>query len=165
MTVFTIGHSNAAIDRFLDLLRQHRIEVLVDTRSQPYSRYVPQFNRESLSATLQLAGLGYLYMGDSLGGRPAERQYYREDGKVDYDLLAEAPFYLAGLGQLKKQAETGRVAVLCSEADYHKCHRYWLITRSLAGEGVEVRHILHSGEMATTDPKEFESSSDQLRLF
>jgi uncharacterized protein (DUF488 family) len=48
MTIYTIGHSHTAIERFVDLLRLHPIQVLIDTRSQPYSRYAPQFNRKSL---------------------------------------------------------------------------------------------------------------------
>lgn len=165
MIIYTIGHSNATMDHFLDLLRQHQIGVLVDTRTQPYSRYAAQFNRDPLKASLQQAGIQYLFRGDTLGGRPADAQYYQADGKVNYDRLAEAPFYLEGLEQLKKQAEAYRVALLCSEADYRKCHRYWLITRSLVGKGVKVRHILHSGELVETRPDEFIPSVEQLRLF
>ncbi|MBI2875313.1 MAG: DUF488 domain-containing protein [Candidatus Tectomicrobia bacterium] len=165
MILYTVGHGNATIDQFLDLLRQHHIDVLVDVRTQPYSRYASQFNRDPLRASLQQVGIQYLYLGDALGGRPADVQYFWADGKVNYDRLTKAPFYLEGLERLKKQAEGHRVAVLCSEADYRKCHRYWLITRSLVGEGVEVRHILHSGELAETRPDEFTPPVEQLRLF
>jgi uncharacterized protein (DUF488 family) len=149
----------------VQLLTQCRIEVLVDTRSQPYSRYAPQFNRESLKTSLEQAHIKYLYLGDSLGGRPAEEQYYSPDGKVDYDRLAQAPFYLEGLERLKKGAEQYRLAIMCSEADYHKCHRYWLITRSLVAEGVCVQHILHSGEVVETGPTAFSHQTAQPRLF
>jgi uncharacterized protein (DUF488 family) len=163
--IYTIGHSHVPVEQFVSLLAQHQIEVLVDTRSQPYSRYAPQFNRESLKASLEQAGVKYLYMGDALGGRPADKQYYDADGKVDYDRLATAPFYLEGLERLKKGAEKYRLAIMCSEADYHKCHRYNLITRSLVAEGIPVRHILHSGEVVETDPEAFSIQADQLRLF
>jgi uncharacterized protein (DUF488 family) len=165
MTIYTLGHSNTTIDRFLDLLRRHQIQVLVDTRSQPYSRYVPQFNRESLQASLEHAGVKYLYMGDSLGGRPSDQTYYDPDGKVNYDRLAEAPFYLEGLKRLKEAAENTRLVVLCSEADYRKCHRYRLITRSLVAEGIEVKHLLHSGEVEDANPEVFSQPSEQLSLF
>lgn len=165
MTIYTIGHSSVAIDRFLALLTQHQIDVLVDTRSRPYSRYAPQFNRHSLKTSLQQAGIKYLYLGDRLGGRPAEPKYYRGDGEVDYDRLMKAPFYQEGIERLKKQREGSRAAIMCSEADYRKCHRYWLITRSLVGQGVEVHHLLHSGEVVHTRPDAFTSAADQLRLF
>lgn len=163
--IYTIGHSHAPIQQFVHLLTQCRIDVLVDTRSQPYSRYAPQFNRESLKASLEQAHIKYLYLGDALGGRPTEEPYYGPDGKVDYDRLAQAPFYREGLERLKKGAEAYRLAIMCSEADYRKCHRYWLITRSLVAEGVQVQHILHSGEVVETDPTAFRHHAAQPRLF
>lgn len=162
--IYTIGHGNAPIEQFVDLLKQQRIEVLVDARSQPYSRYAPQFNRESLRISLKQAGIRYLCLSDSLGGQPADKQYYDPDGKVDYDQLAAAPFYLQGLEQLKKEAGKYRLAIMCSEADYRNCHRYWLITRSLVAEGLKVHHILHSGELIETHPDAFSQQAKQLRL-
>jgi uncharacterized protein (DUF488 family) len=48
MTLYSIGHSNAEAEVFIGLLRRHAIELLVDTRAQPYSRYSPQFSRDAL---------------------------------------------------------------------------------------------------------------------
>jgi uncharacterized protein (DUF488 family) len=163
--IYTIGHGNASIEQFVDLLRQQRIEVLVDIRSQPYSRYALQFNRESLRDSLEQVGVKYLYLGDSLGGQPDEVQYYDPDGKVAYDRLAASPFYLQSLERLKQGAERYHLAVMCSEADYRKCHRYWLITRSLVAEGLKVQHILHSGELVQTQLDAFSQQAEQLRLF
>jgi uncharacterized protein (DUF488 family) len=164
MTIYTVGHSNIAIEGFVDLLRLHMIQLLADTRSQPYSRYAPQFNRKSLKSSLEYAGIAYLYLGDELGGRPRDARYYRPEGTVDYDQLAEALFYREGIERLKREA-TGRcLAVMCSEADYKNCHRYKLITRSLVKEGVEVHHILHSGGLAPTDLNDFHSELRQLGL-
>ena len=164
MTIYTIGHSHIAIERFVDLLRLHLIHVLVDTRSQPYSRYAPQFNRGSLKTSLQQAGITYLYLGDQLGGRPKSAQYYLPNGKVDYDRLEETPLYREGLERLKHAAEGHRLAIMCGEADYQNCHRYNLISRSLVKHGVEVHHILHSGDLAQTHPEEFRSEPRQLGL-
>jgi uncharacterized protein (DUF488 family) len=164
MTIYTVGHSNIAIARFVDLLRIHMIQVLVDTRSQPYSRYAPQFNRASLKTSLAYAGIAYLYLGDELGGRPRDARYYRPEGTVDYDQLAEAPFYREGIERLKREAAGRCLAVMCSEADYRHCHRYNLITRSLVKEGVEVQHILHSGGLDPTELNDFRSELRQLAL-
>ena len=163
--IYTIGHGNASIEQFVDLLKQQWIEVLVDIRSRPYSRYALQFNRESVKISLEQAGVKYLYLGDSLGGQPDDTQYYDSDGKVAYDRLASAPSYLQGLERLKQGAERYRLAIMCSEADYRKCHRYWLITRSLVAEGLKVQHILHSGELVQTDPDAFSQQAEQPRLF
>lgn len=162
MTVYTIGHSNIAIERFVDLLRLHLIQVLVDTRSQPYSRYAPQFNRESLKTSLQRAGIAYLYLGEELGGRPRDARYDLSGGQVDYDRLAEAPFYQEGLKQLQHEAEGHCLAMMCSEANYRHCHRYKLITRSLVKDGLEVCHILPSGNLEQTRADAFRPASRQL---
>ena len=118
MTIYTIGHSNITMARFIDLLRSHSIQVLVDTRSQPYSRYAPQFNREALQTSMAQAGIAYLHLGDQLGGRPRGARYYLPEGTVDYDRLAEAPFYREGVERLKHEAERHCLAIMCSEADY-----------------------------------------------
>jgi uncharacterized protein (DUF488 family) len=164
MTIYTIGHSNVAMARFIDLLRSYSIQVLVDTRSQPYSRYAPQFNRESLETSMEQAGIAYLHLGDQLGGRPRDARYYLSEGDVDYDHLADAPFYREGIERLKREA-TGRcLAIMCSEADYKNCHRYNLIARSLVKEGIGVHHILHSGALEPTDVNDFRAELRQLGL-
>jgi uncharacterized protein (DUF488 family) len=164
MSIYTIGHSNIAIARFLVLLRSYSIQVLVDARSQPYSRYAPQFNRESLKTSMEQAGIAYLHLGDQLGGRPRGARYYLPEGGVDYDHLAEAPFYREGIERLQREA-TGRcLVIMCSEADYKNCHRYNLITRSLVKEGIGVHHILRSGGLDSTDPSDCRAELRQLGL-
>lgn len=70
--VWTIGHSSHTPERFLELLRLHRIDVLVDTRSAPYSRFAPHFDRPALRDLINGGGIKYLYLGDALGGRPRD---------------------------------------------------------------------------------------------
>ena len=164
MTIYTIGHSNVALARFVDLLRSYAIQVLVDTRSQPYSRYAPQFNRKSLKTSMEHAGITYIHLGAQLGGRPRGARYYLAKGAMDYTRLAEAPFYREGIERLKLAAEDRCLAVMCSEADYKDCHRYKLITRSLVKEGIEVHHILHSGGLDPTNLNDFRSELHQFVL-
>jgi uncharacterized protein (DUF488 family) len=162
MTLYSIGHSNAEISAFLDLLLRYGVELLVDTRSQPYSRYSPQFNREALKASLGEAEIAYLFMGEQLGGRPQASEFYFESGKVDYERLAATPFYLSGIERLLALAEECRLAFMCSEADFKKCHRYWLITHTVVNRGIEVSHIMHSGELIISSASEFEPAQPSL---
>lgn len=162
MTLYSIGHSNAEISAFIDLLRRYEIAALVDTRSQPYSRYLPHFSREPLRQSLAEAGIDYVYLGKEIGGRPEDPKFYFQSGKVDYELVAQSPVYLAGIERLLALASERRVAFMCSEGDYKNCHRYWLITRTLVERGVEVLHILHSGEVAGSDKAEFEPEQPSL---
>lgn len=163
MSLYSIGHSNASIESFVALLRRHEIDLLADTRSKPYSRYNPHFRREPLKRSLKEHGIEYVFMGRALGGRPEDATYYFESGKVNFERLAEARFFQQGIERLIALGQDRRAAFMCAEADYKHCHRYWLITRTLLRRNVEVKHILHSGEVLTSKPAEFES--DQLSLF
>ena len=70
LTIFTIGHSNHSLEVFINLLQSHKIDVHVDVRSKPFSRFSPQFNKEGLEKTVKVSGIKYLFMGRELGGRP-----------------------------------------------------------------------------------------------
>ena len=161
LVIHAIGHSNHTTAAFVDLLRRHGITLVVDVRSQPYSRWVHQFNREILARALQDAGIAYRFMGDALGGRPADAALYDPDQeRPDYQRVEQTPVYQAGIDQLLDLAGTEQVAVMCSEGDHRHCHRHLLITQTLLGRGVRVLHIQPDG---TTVEGELEPQ--QLSLF
>ncbi|MEQ1903035.1 MAG: DUF488 domain-containing protein [Pirellulaceae bacterium] len=145
--LYTIGHSNHDQDRFIALLRQHGIEVLADVRSAPWSKYTPHFNRAVLEAALPPEGIRYLFLGDSLGGRPNGNDLYDEAGHVLYNRVALTELFRGGIDRLKKGIQTLRVAIMCSEEDPTVCHRFLLVTRVMADEGIEVRHIRGDGSV------------------
>ena len=145
--VFTIGHSNAAIEKLVSLLKNNGVQVLVDVRSVPYSRHVPQANREKVEEAVKNEGIKYLFMGDRLGGRPENVEVRDDLGNYDYSELAAAEGFKEGIGRLIRGACEHRICLLCSEEDPVKCHRGLLISRELAKLGVEVRHIRHDGKV------------------
>lgn len=163
MTVYTIGHSNVSIDAFLALLRHHQISVLVDARSRPYSGYNPHFSREPLKRALEDSGINYLFLGDRIGGKPTSKDFYHEDGRIDYQKLAASDLYLEGIEQVIDLCQSHKVCLMCAEADFRKCHRYWLITRTLVSRNFRVDHILQTGEIIISDQSDFDSQ--QLELF
>ena len=146
-TVFTIGHSNHPAEVFLELLLTHAIEEVVDVRSSPHSRYNPQFNRKTLQAALADTGVGYVFMGGELGGRPADPSCYDGAGRVQYDRLAETEAFNAGVRQVIQRASECRIALTCSEKEPLACHRTLLIARVLTARGVAVAHILADGSL------------------
>lgn len=141
LTVYTVGHSNQSMERFLDLLRQYKIEVLVDVRSAPYSRYVPHFNQRELQAAITDAGLRYVYLGVELGGRPADESLYDAEGHARYDLIAQTELFRSGIERVLRGAAQYCVALMCSEEDPSECHRRLLVARVLSQQGVDVQHI------------------------
>jgi uncharacterized protein (DUF488 family) len=149
--LFSIGHSNQSSEEFLRLLRLHGIEVVVDIRSQPYSKYATHFNHEDLKATVSAAGLKYLFLGKELGGRPEQEDFYDTDHHVLYERLAEAPLFQEGVERVKKGAEKFAVALMCSEEDPSVCHRHLLIGRVLMQQGVAYHHIRGDGRIQTEE--------------
>ena len=119
--VVTIGHSNHAPDTFAALLRQHGVNEVVDVRSAPYSRYLPHFNKEHLAESLEEAGIRYSFLGKELGGQPAERAFYDDDGRVMYDKLAATAAFKGGFEHVLDAAavhpstSSGRTAAECVE--------------------------------------------------
>ena len=145
--LWSIGHSNLAIERFIELLRAHAIALLADVRTAPYSRHWPQFNREDLAHSLQAAGITYVYLGRELGGKPEDPALRGPHGLPDYDAIAATALYQAGLAQLRACAARGRTAFMCSEGDPAHCHRERLVARSLRAAGWRVHHILTDGSI------------------
>jgi uncharacterized protein (DUF488 family) len=93
-------------------------------------------------------------MGDSLGGRPANRALYEEGQESpDYSRVAQDGAYLEGIERLLELATADRVAIMCAEGDHRKCHRSRLITPTLLEHGARVFHIHPDGTVAEAEPQ------------
>jgi len=143
--LFTIGHSNHSWERFLELLRLHRIEALGDVRSSPYSTRLPQFNRELIELALRGTGIRYVFLGEELGARRSERECY-VDGVARYDRVACTPAFRAGLERAKTGMHRFRLALMCAEKDPLECHRTILVCRHLR-DVAPIHHILANGTL------------------
>jgi uncharacterized protein (DUF488 family) len=146
--IFTIGHGTRPLTTFLQLLEQYSIEFVIDVRSIPYSTFNPQYRQPELVTAVRAAGFRYIYMGNSLGGRPTDPECYNSYGRLDYDLVRIQPFFLEGLERIVTAYEKGiRVALLCSESKPANCHRSKLIGKSLQQRGIPVQHIDEEGTL------------------
>ena len=144
---FTLGHSNHAIEDWLALLVRHGVDVVVDIRSSPYSKYAPHFDKELMQRSLEKAGIRYLYLGAELGGRPANQAYYDASGHVLYGRLCGDAAFKAAIVRLESGMERYRVALLCGEEDPAHCHRRLLIGRVLTERGHTMLHIRGDGRL------------------
>jgi uncharacterized protein (DUF488 family) len=144
--VFTIGHSNLEIGKFVALLKEHGIQAIADVRSSPYSQYNPQFNREPLQKSLQEHGIAYVFLGQELGARRSERECYLE-GRADYGLISQTPAFKRGIERVTQGAAKMRVALMCAEKDPIDCHRCILVTPHLRQQGLQVLHLLSDGSL------------------
>jgi uncharacterized protein (DUF488 family) len=148
MIVYTIGHSNHPIERFLALLQQHEITAIADVRSTPYSRRNPQFNSKSLAAALEARSIAYVSLGKELGARSEDPSCY-EDGRVQYRRLAQTPLFNLGIERVMTGTERYRIALMCAEKEPLDCHRTLLVSRALETKGADIIHILADGNSET----------------
>lgn len=150
--IYTVGYGSRSIDEFIDVLQEHEIAYLIDVRSAPYSRYKPEFSKEALEAELQRRGIRYVFMGETLGGRPDDEDCYDMDGKVDYTKLKLTESYLSGIQRLQAAFDQQqRVALMCSEGKPENCHRSKLIGESLEEQHIRVMHIDENDELQSHD--------------
>ncbi len=151
LPIYTIGYGAREIEAFIAVLKEHQIAYLVDVRSRPYSRYKPDFSKESLSAHLERAGIRYVFMGDTLGGQPDDQSCY-VDGKVVYEKVAATSFYQKGIARLEDAfRQRLPVALMCSEGKPQQCHRSKLIGKTLVEAGIPILHIDENDRLITHD--------------
>jgi uncharacterized protein (DUF488 family) len=149
-TLYTIGHSIHSIEHFVALLVGHGITAVCDVRSQPYSRFNPQYNRERLKHALEQSAIAYVFLGEELGARRKEPSCY-EGGKVQYDRVAQTASFREGLGRVQDGMKKFRIALMCAEKDPIECHRTILVARHIEAAGVRVEHILGDGSLESHD--------------
>ena len=159
MKLFTIGHSNHQFSRFVELLEASSIDMVIDVRSLPRSRFNPQFDRETLERALLPHGIEYAFAGQFLGGRPRDPGCYKArvlpaEGadylhEVDYPEVMKRDWFRKGIERLVELTEDHTATVMCSEENPAECHRHHLIYKYLRDNysEIDVRHIRGDGKV------------------
>jgi uncharacterized protein (DUF488 family) len=145
MNIWTVGHSTRSGEEFVEILKAHDVEVLVDVRTFPGSRRYPQFNKGELEGSLNKNQIEYKHE-PRLGGRRTPRPDSHNTawnnaqfrGYADH---METEDFKSGVQDLLELSASARVAVMCAEAVWWRCHRS-LIADYLKAEGHEVVHII-----------------------
>lgn len=165
LPIYTIGYGKREIGEFITLLKANDITYLIDVRSEPYSRHKPAFSKDALVHHLKKNGIGYVFMGDSLGGRPSDPNC-STNGKVDYEKVRQMPFFQAGIGRLQKAHQQKLpIALMCSEGKPEICHRSKLIGKTLHAQGIPLAHIDENGQLMTQEAVERRLDNGQKPLF
>ncbi len=147
--VWTLGHSNRSLQEFLEILRAHGIERVIDVRRFPASRKWPHFDAAALAASLPAAGIAYVGMPE-LGGRRRPRadsphRAWRTEGFRGYADFMDTPEFATALEKLVALARERSSALMCAEALPWRCHRS-LIADALMARGREVIEVLSEKE-------------------
>ena len=144
-TVLTIGHSTRTLEEFIRLLQAHAVTRVVDVRTVPRSRHNPQFNRDTLPASLKAAGIGYTHMAELGGLRhttlDSPNTGWRNASFRGYADYMQTPEFGKALDELIQLAKQDRIAVMCAEAVPWRCHRS-LIADALLVRGIQTEDIL-----------------------
>lgn len=155
--IFTIGHGGRSIAEFFSLLNKYEIQYLIDVRSSPYSKYFPHFNQQNLDVVSKKYGVKYIFMGDTLGGRPKDPSCYSSEkdkegrSQVLYNEIKKKDFFINALERLVTANNKGiRIACMCSELNPCDCHRSKLIGEALFLEkNIISHHIDEKGGLKT----------------
>ena len=148
--IYTIGHSNHINKYFVNLLKNHGINCLVDVRSMPYSKFTPQYNKEDLKKYLKLNQIYYVFMGDELGARRNDKSLYTNEGYLDFDKTSKSILFQEGIERLKKGLHKGyNIALMCTEKDPIDCHRNILVARELFRQNIEIKNIHEDSSIET----------------
>lgn len=146
--IYTIGHSTHEIGYFIDLLKTHGINCVVDVRTLAASRFNPQYNKAKLSVSLKDNGITYIHMPEEFGARHADPAL-QTNGRVDFDKVRKSEAFNKGVERLRHGVNKGfTIALMCAEADPLECHRFSLISVALKDK-FEVYHILKDNSVIT----------------
>ena len=128
--IYTLGTSTRSSEESIKILTSHGVEVVVDVRRFPSSRF-EHFCQEKLADLLSEAGINYVYLGEKLGG-------YRRGGYQNFTATSE---FQIGLKKLEKIALEKTTAIVCAERFPWCCHRRF-IALEMEKQGWQVIHII-----------------------
>ena len=152
MKLWTIGTSNRGLEEFLGLLEAYQIEAIADVRRLPMSKH-KHFKQENLKSCLKQRGIAYHHVAE-LGG-------YRKGGYTKYMRTAE---FEAGLRYVEELAASQRVAIMCAELLFLRCHRRF-IADTLKQRGHTVLHIIDKKRIEEHKDKNDKSAIKTLDEF
>jgi uncharacterized protein (DUF488 family) len=142
ITIWTIGHSTRTAEKFGEILLAHEIKVLVDVRSFPGSRRLPQFNKAELAESLGTLGIEYRH---ETPRKDSHNTAWKNASFRAYADHMESEEFRRGVEELLEVAASERTAVMCAEAVWWRCHRS-LIADYLKAEGHTVLHIMEQNK-------------------
>ena len=144
-TIFTIGHSNHSFERFVQRLREHHFQTVVDVRLVPYSKWVPHFSKNALQAQLPALGFHYIYLGVPLGGKSSRHRVGYVDTRANDHNRVLAPDFKTAISDVINIATSSKTVLMCAEVNPEKCHRHRLLASALVQQSATVVHVLAQG--------------------
>lgn len=165
--IYTIGHSTRTHEEVFELLRRNGVDLLVDIRSYPSSRFCPQWNKGAIVDGLE--GVSYVHF-PILGGKrkpiplsESRNGAWRNQSFRGYADYMQTKEFSSGLEDLMDLTRSRRSAIMCSESVWWKCHRS-MVSDALVVRGVEVRHILSDKDPGLHSLRDFAEVNQNLSV-
>ncbi len=141
----TIGHSTRPIQELVELLHSNGVTMLIDVRTIPKSRTNPQFNSDTLAEVLLNEDIQYRHMA-GLGGlrhakKSSQNTVWKNASFRGYADYMETDAFQAALIELLQLASKNKIAIMCAEMVWWRCHRS-MLADELVAEGYAVEHIM-----------------------
>lgn len=151
-TLYTIGHSIHPAPFFLNILLKHQINCIVDVRSIPYSKHVPQYNSSPLKRFLKKNNIYYVFMGKEFGARQTDKLLQNPTGYVDFEKVIAGNEFKNGIYRVKNGLNKGlTIAFMCTEKDPIDCHRTIMVARAFNELNYQILNIREDGTLENQD--------------
>lgn len=122
-TILSLGHSNRKLEEFMAILKNNKVEVIIDARTHPFSRFCPHYSKNALWRALEVENILYLWRGNSIGGKGLNVGY---EDTID---------------EVSDIAKKKKTCLLCAEKDFKKCHRHTMLAPSFEKRGFLIAHL------------------------
>lgn len=169
--IYTIGYSSFKIEDFIQILKRNNITCVIDVRSNPFSEYFQDYNKDILEKKLKKENIMYRNYKKEFGARQEEPSFYPK-GYLDFDLFTKSEQFNEGVLKIAKGIEMGFSFVLmCAEKDPITCHRNIMVAKAFKERGYNIKHILFDGSIESQDDiekrmiKEYFPERNQMALF
>lgn len=169
--IYTIGYSSFKIEDFIQTLKNNNITCVIDVRSNPFSEYFQDYNKDILEKKLKKENIMYRNYKKEFGARQEDPSFYPK-GYLDFDLFTKSEQFNEGLLKIAKGIEMGFSFVLmCAEKDPITCHRNIMVAKAFKERGYNIKHILFDGSIESQDDiekrmiKEYFPERNQMALF
>jgi uncharacterized protein (DUF488 family) len=155
--LLTLGHGTSTADELASLIRGAAIESIVDVRAFPKSRRFPQFWRQEMERWIPESSRCSYEWEPALGGfrkvnPESPNAALRNPSFRAYADYMETDAFAQALGALLDRAAMCRVAILCSESLWWRCHRRLISDFASLLRAFRVCHLMHDGRLSPHIP-------------
>ncbi|MEG6522759.1 DUF488 domain-containing protein [Desulfotomaculum sp. 1211_IL3151] len=169
--VFTIGYAGFKINEFIRVLKEYKINSLIDVRSNPISKFYEEYNQKNLEKLLSSTGMIYRNYRKEFGARQEDKKYYK-NGYLDFNLYTQSNNFLEGIRKIEAGTKSNYTFVfMCAEKDPSTCHRNIMVAREFYKLGYDVKNIRSDGSYESQESMEkrlverYFPNRNQLTLF